>query len=52
MQSDHNSLCQQFRSLSLQAGASPDHLQFTISCESPKTILKPLTEALGTVFGL
>ena len=44
MQLNHNSLCQQFRSLSLQARASPDHLRFTISSESPKTILKPLMD--------
>ena len=43
MQSNHNSLYQQFSSLSSQAKVSPDHLRFTISSESPKTILKPLT---------
>ena len=41
MQSNHNSL-HQFRSLSSQARASPDHLRFTVSSESPQTILKPL----------
>ena len=34
MPSKHNSLCQQFRALSLEARASPGHLRFTISSES------------------
>ena len=42
MQSNHNSLCQQFRSFSSEAGAYPDNLRFTISSESPKAALKPL----------
>ena len=42
MQSNYNSLCQQFWSLSSEARASPDHLRFTVSSESPKAVLKPL----------
>ena len=37
MQSNDNSLCEQFCSLSLQARALRDQLSFTISSESPKT---------------
>ena len=51
MPSSHNSLCQQFRSFSSEARASPDHLRFTISSESPKAALKPLMdlEVLATM---
>ena len=38
MHLNHNSLCQQFQSLSSQARASTDHLRFTISSESPKPV--------------
>ena len=48
MQSNHNSLCQQFRSLSSEAGDSPDHLRVTISSESPKAALKPLMNLSGS----
>ena len=51
MQSNHNSLCEQFRPNSSQARSSPDHLRFTVSSKGPETVLKPLmniTEDLGT----
>ena len=48
MQSNHNSLCQQFRSLSSQVRASPGHLRFTISSESPKAALKLLMNLKGS----
>ena len=38
MQLSHNSLCQHFRSLNSQARASRDHLRFTISYKSSKTL--------------
>ena len=38
MQSNDNSLNEQFWSLSSQASASPGQLSFTISSESPKSV--------------
>ena len=39
MQSNRNSLCQQFRPLSSEAIASTDHLRFIINAESPEAAL-------------
>ena len=55
VQSSHNSLCQQFRSLNSQARASPDHVRFTISSKSPETVFKTadeLKQKLWELYGL